>query len=207
MPQTSSDARSASSTPPALAEGPALGYAAALTDPADRTICIRARRVYDVARTDVFAAWTRRHGWESWLRLRARSRVMLTNARGGAFRLELAEGPTIHVITGSIQELVAPSFLALTWWHSEKSDSVSLIEVTLRDLHGATELTFVHSHVDRREAAWLMRLWAMALDRLGDYLAEGIAPERERAVTSSFAASPDHVLRARRLSARYARSA
>lgn len=207
MPQSSSDTRSASSAPPALAVGPALDYAAALTEAADRTICIRARRVYDLPRTDVFAAWTRRHAWESWLRLRARSRVLLTPTRGGAFRLELAEGPTIHVITGTFKELVTPNFLALTWWHSEKSDSGSLIEVGLRDLTGATELTFVHSQIDRREAAWLMRLWAMALDRLDDYLAEGIALAGERDVTSSLVASSDHVLRPRRSTARYAQSA
>jgi uncharacterized protein YndB with AHSA1/START domain len=156
----------------------------------------------------VFAAWTRRHGWESWLRLRARSRVILAPTQGGAFRLELAEGATIHVITGTISEFLAPNLLALTWRHCDMSDSGSLIEVALRDLHGATELTFVHSHIDRRrEAAWLMRLWAMALNRLGDYLAEGSAPGHRRHVTSSLAASPDRALRLRQSTGRYAQSA
>ena len=210
MPLPSSETRLAPSPSPARDDGPALECITAATDAGDQQLRIRARRLYPVSRDQVFAAWTRRAAWDSWLRLRARSRATLAPYRGGAFRLELAEGPTIHVISGAITELRAPEFLSLAWVHHGKNDQCSMIELSTRDRHGLTELTLVHGQIgSRREASWLMRLWSTALDRLGDYLAEGAEPAAARrgdcAATVVHATEPE--MQRPRVRTTYARSA
>jgi uncharacterized protein YndB with AHSA1/START domain len=154
--------------------GPLLDRAPLAADSTEPTLRIRARRLYTVPRGDLYAAWTRRTAWESWMRLRARSRTTLSPRRGGDFRLELAEGATIHVITGSINDIRAGELLSLSWLHHTKSERSSMVDVTFRGRQGMTELTLAHSGItSRREAAWLMRLWSEALDRLASYLHDG----------------------------------
>jgi uncharacterized protein YndB with AHSA1/START domain len=105
-------------TPPtafAIDDGPLLERAPRESEAAQQQrLRIRARRVFPVSRNELFAAWTTRSGWESWFRLRARSRALVTPYPGGAFRLELAEGPTIHVISGSAREIRLDEFLSFT---------------------------------------------------------------------------------------------
>lgn len=159
---------------PARNDGPLLEGAPVTAASADRTLRIRARRTLPVSRDELYAAWTRRAAWESWMRLRARSRATLAPHRGSEFRLELAEGPTIHVITGIVRDVRVTELLSLTWLHHTKSDRSSVIDVTFRSRLGMSELSIVHSGIgDRREAAWLMRLWTAALDRLASYFDEG----------------------------------
>lgn len=147
--------------------GPTLEYG---NDPAD-TLRIRARRAYTVTQEELFAAWTRRDALDVWLRLRSRSRVMLAPQRGGAFRLELAEGPTIHLITGSVLDVRSPEYLSLSWVHHEKSDQPCLVEISFRERLHRGEISLLHRHIEnRREAAWLMQLWSSALRRLGAHL-------------------------------------
>jgi len=162
---------------PTPLDGPVLECAPVAADSTEQTLRIRARRLYPVSRNELFAAWTRRTAWESWMRMRARSRATLAPHRGGAFRLELAEGPTIHVITGTVLDKRDAEFLSLSWIHQGKGDHLSTVDVYLRDRHGMTELTLVHHDIARRrEAAWLMRLWAAVLRRLATYLEDGAAP-------------------------------
>jgi uncharacterized protein YndB with AHSA1/START domain len=169
MPQQSSDTRQHPSTFPA--GGPSLECAQPGSDVANQLLRIRAQRLYAASPGDVFASWTRRAEWESWMRLRARSRAVLAPYRGGALRLELAEGPTIHVITGAVVELRAPEFLSLEWTHHDMSDHGSLIEISFRPAGDDTMLTLVHQSISsRREAAWLMRLWTTVLHRLGQHV-------------------------------------
>ena len=157
------------------AEGPLLEQLPPLTDGVEPVRRIRARRVYPVSRSDLFAAWTRRNAWDSWMRLRARSRTTLSPYRGGAFRLELAEGATIHVVTGSVTDVRPEETLSLTWLHHTKSERPSVVDVTFRSRQGMSELSLVHGAIgSRREAAWLMRLWSAVLDRLASYLEDGV---------------------------------
>jgi uncharacterized protein YndB with AHSA1/START domain len=172
MPLQSSATRPHPSTS-TLDDGPVLECAPPGSDVADHLLRIRARRLYVASPDQVFATWTRRAAWESWMRLRARSRATLAPYPGGSFRLELAEGPTIHVISGSITDLRAPDHLSLRWVHHNTSDHGSIIDVAFQPLDDATVITLVHRSISsRREAAWLMRLWATALDRLGHCLSE-----------------------------------
>ena len=121
---------------------------------------------------ELFAAWTRRTAWESWLRLRARSRATLAANPGASFRLELAEGPTIHVITGTVREVQPDEFLSFTWVHENTNDHGSVIDVSFASYGDQTELELVHRGIaSRREAAWLMRLWTAALGRFTSFAA------------------------------------
>jgi uncharacterized protein YndB with AHSA1/START domain len=173
MPQQSSENRLAPSTSHALDDGPVFESVTAVPDSGEQVHRIRARRYYLVSPDEVFAAWASRSAWESWMRLRARSRASLSPYPGGAFRLELAEGPTIHVITGEVLEARRPELLSMTWVHHGRSDRSSTVDLSIRARRGLTELVLVHSHIEnRREASWLMRLWSAALLRLGPYLTD-----------------------------------
>lgn len=156
-------------------ERPLLQCAPPGTLAAGHDIRIRARRVFPAARDDLFAAWTGRPGWESWLRLRARSRVIAAPYSDGAFRLQLGEGPRIHVITGAVRDVRLHEFISLTWIHHGTSDHASVLDVAFSDRGIQSELRLVHRSIaSRREAAWLMRLWASALDRLERLFADGV---------------------------------
>jgi uncharacterized protein YndB with AHSA1/START domain len=154
----------------ALEDGPILECSPAGTDPSG-SLRIHARRLYLVSREDLFSTWTRRAAWDSWMRLRARSRTSLAAHRGGPFRLELAEGPTIHVITGVVSDFRPYDLLSFTWTHLNTGDQTSIVDVAFRQRHDFAELTFLHRAIpNRREAAWLMRLWTTVLGRLGEYV-------------------------------------
>ena len=165
----------AAPTPSTQHDGPTLECS---NDPG-ALLRIRARRTYSVSREELFAAWTRRNALDLWLRLRSRSRVMLAPQIGGAFRLELGEGPTIHVITGTVIDIRAGEQLSLSWTHHEKSDRTSVVQVSFRERNRRGEILLLHQGIEnRREAAWLMKLWSNALARLDGYFAEGPALAR-----------------------------
>ena len=165
----------AAPTTAGVEDGPTLEYSA---DPG-QLLRIRARRIYGVSREELFAAWIRRDALSLWLRLRSRSRVILSPQIGGSFRLELAEGPTIHVITGSVIEHRASECLSLSWIRHERSDRPSIVQVSFRERSRRAEILLVHRDIEnRREAAWLMKLWSNALTRLGAYFAEDAALAR-----------------------------
>ena len=186
MPFQSSDSPQVS-RPAALQEdGPVLDGPAHGSEAGDSTLRIRARRFFPVSREELFATWTRRTAWDVWMRLRARSRSTLAPYRGGEFRLELAEGPAIHVITGSITDIQAPEHLTLSWRHENTNDPGSLVDVSFQRHQQFAELLLLHTHIaSRREAAWLMRLWATVLARLETYLAEDVSPPTRRLRASS----------------------
>jgi uncharacterized protein YndB with AHSA1/START domain len=162
--------------PFALDDGPLLECAPPGRGAAAQPLRIRARRVFPASRDELFAAWTTRTAWESWLRLRARSRAMVAPYSGGAFRLELADGPTIHVVTGTTMEIRPDEFVSFTWIHHNTSDHGSVLDIACAPLREQSELRLLHRSIaSRREAAWLMRLWASALNRLGRYFASEAA--------------------------------
>lgn len=172
MPQQPFESRLSTDTAPDPSHGPVLQCSPPSADTAGQRLRIHARRVFAASREDVFAAWTTRIAWDSWMRLRARSRAAVAAYPGGAFRLELAEGPTIHVVTGVFVEFHAPDHLRLVWQHHNASDDASTIDVAIRSRLDGTELTVTHTDIgSRREAAWLMRLWSTVLRRLESYLA------------------------------------
>ena len=179
MRQHSSETRLSATSASFADDGPLLEYSPPTADASDHGLRIHARRVYPAPREDVFAAWTSRPAWDSWMRLRARSRSTLAAYRGGAFRLELSEGPMIHVITGTFVELQAAERLTLTWQHEAAAEHTSTVHVLMRSRSNHTELSLAHTRIgSRREAAWLMRLWTTVLRRLGAYLIEPIDEDR-----------------------------
>lgn len=166
MTQLSSETRQIAPTPPALADGPVLLCPPPGAEPGEQLLGIHARRLMATTPDELFAAWTSRAAWESWLRLRARSRATVAANPGASFRLELAEGPTIHVITGTIREVQPDEFLSFTWVHENTNDHGSIIDVSFTSHGENTELDLLHHGIaSRREAAWLMRLWTAALSR------------------------------------------
>jgi uncharacterized protein YndB with AHSA1/START domain len=176
MPLQSSENRLVQpSSPTAVsADGPVLDYVSPGIDGYERVLRIRARRLYPISRDDLFAIWTRHQGWDAWMRLRARSRSSIAAYPGGAFRLELAEGPTIHVVTGVVTGIEPTELLSLNWVHHNTHDHGSTLDVTFRQHGDHTELTLTHREIaNRREASWLMRLWTSALGRLGVVVSEG----------------------------------
>lgn len=173
MPLHAFETRTSVTAAPAVEEGPILECSPPVAESTAQGLRIRARRLYSASRDEIFAAWTSRIAWDGWMRLRARSRALVAAYPGGAFRLEIAEGPTIHVVTGTFVEVDPPGHLKLTWQRHSASDAPSTVDVTIRSRLDRTELTMTHTHIgSRREAAWLMRLWARVLRRLGEYLAE-----------------------------------
>ena len=180
MPLASFETPLESTATRAFHDGPILDCAPSTTSPrldtTDPTLCIRAHRVYPASREELFASWTRRTAWDSWMRLRSRSRSTLSPCRGGAFRLELAEGPAIHVITGVVHDIRPDELLSLGWVHQNTNDHGSTVDVTFQSAHDGTALTLVHRGItSRREASWLMRLWSAVLGRLETYVAGGVA--------------------------------
>ena len=158
-------------TPHTLADGPVLVCAPPGAERGE-LLRIRARRLLTTTPDELFAAWTRRAALESWLRLRARSRATVAAKAGASFRLELAEGPTIHVITGTVREVQPHEFLSFTWTHENTNDQGSVIDVSFASHGEQTELELVHRGIaSRREAAWLMRLWTVALSRFTSFAA------------------------------------
>lgn len=165
MPMSNAVLRSAITEP--FTWGPTLDGPALRGDGTASSLRITARRLLPVRPDDLFALWTRRTAWDAWLRLRARSRAMMEPSRGGRFRLELAEGPTIHVITGVFEELRRAHHLVLTWVREGACTTPSRVDVQLEARQQLTALTLCHSQIaSRREAAWLMRVWTSALGRL-----------------------------------------
>ena len=165
-----------------ILDGPVLECAQPRTDVADQALRIRAHRFYPVPREDLFGSWTRRTAWDSWMRLRARSRSTLAPHRGGAFRLELAEGPTIHVITGMVNDIQPHELISLSWVHHDTGDRGSIVDVGFRSRQHGTDLTLAHRGISsRREASWLMRLWSTVLGRLGQYTVDAATPSRRTA--------------------------
>ena len=155
----------------AVDQGPLLEHAPGCAD-AVQALRILARRSYACSPGQLFRAWTTRAAWEHWMRLRARSRASIAAYQGGAFRLELAEGPTIHVVTGVVLTLNEPDHLRLSWQHSRANGRTSTVDVTIRPRLERTELALTHTDIaSRRDAAWHMRLWTTVLRRLGDHLA------------------------------------
>jgi len=191
-------------------DGPVLEHAAPATEVANQLLRIRARRLYQASRDELFAAWIRRGAWDAWMRLRARSRTTLAPYAGGAFRLELADGPTIHVITGILTEVRPPELLSLGWVHHSAGGQGSTIDLSFRELGAWTDFRLVHRSISsRREAAWLMRLWTAVLGRLGSYVAEGASgsdrrvPEIPRRIQHATEPRPGRT----RVSGTFARSA
>ena len=173
MPLQSFENRPVSPPSPAIPDGPVLDCVPPGTGPCHNLLRIRARRLYPIPRDHLFAIWTRRQGWDAWMRLRARSRSSLAAYTGGAFRLELAEGPAIHVVTGIFTRIQPTEFLSLDWVHHNTHDRGSALDVTFRERGDATELSLVHREIaNRREASWLMRIWTSALARLDTVVSE-----------------------------------
>lgn len=173
MPSASSEARLALSRPHVVDDGGTFVCAAPTLDTTPNGHRIRARRLYDAPAKAVFDAWTSRTAWQAWMRLRSRSRVTIAPYQGGTFRLEVAEGPTINVITGEVIEMRVPEFLSLSWSHHGGVGRTSTVDVFVDNRDGRAELVLVHHQIEsRRDASWSMRLWSTVLDRLDDYVAE-----------------------------------
>jgi hypothetical protein len=110
--------------------------------------------------------------------MQSRSRATLVATPGGNFRLEVADTPVIHVITGEVSAASA-ELLELSWRHDGVSESASRVTVTVRESSEGSVMTFVHDRiVSRREASWLMRLWPHAHRRLAELLERGQTPSR-----------------------------
>jgi uncharacterized protein YndB with AHSA1/START domain len=210
MPLPSSETPLVTPKSPVLGDGPVLECAPPGAEVSDQLLRIRAHRRYPVTREELFASWTRRTAWDSWMRLRARSRTALAPYRGGAFRLELAEGPTIHLITGAMTDIRPPEFLSLSWVHQNTGDHGSTIDLSFRQQDDQTDFTLVHRSISsRREAAWLMKFWTTVLDRLREYLDEG-APGSTRRVAEiprKIPRTSEAEVRRHRIGATFARSA
>jgi uncharacterized protein YndB with AHSA1/START domain len=174
-----------------LEDGPVLEHPQSGTDITDQALRIRAHRFYPVSREELFGTWTRRTAWGCWMRLRARSRSTLSPYPGGSFRLELAEGPTIHVIVGTVNDIRPYELISLSWVHRNTADHGSTVDVAFRTRQHGTDLTLVHRGISsRREASWLMRLWSTALGRLGEYVVEDATrPRRIADADDAFARS------------------
>ena len=191
MPQTSSIARHALPPHSERNEEPFVPDGGPALDTTEHGSRIRARRRFSATAADVLAAWTSPPAWQRWLRLRWKCRAIIDPCEGGEFRLEVAEGPAIHVITGVVVALDAER-LSLAWHHHDWSEHSSSILVTIHATERGAGLLFVHDHIAcRREASWLMRLWASALDRLDDYLSRfAVAARQHRASAFSPAVDP-----------------
>ena len=177
MPSASSEARLHLAQPQAVDDRGSFVSAIPTLDATPNGHRIRARRLFDAPPCTLFDAWTTRAAWQSWMRLRARSRVSIVPCVGSAFRLEIAEGATIHVITGQVDGIRVPELLSLSWAHQERPGRSSTVDVCFLESGGVTELVLNHHHIEsRREASWLMRLWSTVLDRLDSYVAGSVEP-------------------------------
>ena len=144
---------------------------------------IRANRFFGAPPDDVLSAWTSAAAWESWMRLRSKSRAVLTESPDAAFRLEVAEGSLIHVITGELGRRT-DGRLSLSWFHHGVSERASTISVMVSEDSGGTVLSFLHERIaSRREASWLMRFWSTALRRLDGFEMRHQMPARHRRET------------------------
>ena len=156
-------------------------------------LSVRVRRLYDASCGAVFDAWMSRDAWSAWMQLRGRSRATLAPHVGGGFRLEVSDGPVIHVITGAVDELQPPHRLVLSWLHHDPGAGPSTVTVAIRPLGRTTELSLVHDRLtSRRHVAWSQRAWDRMLQRLGAYVTPQALPQaaEPEAITGALPPSP-----------------
>lgn len=131
-------------------------------------------RIFDAPPARVFEAWLDREEWQSWIGPEGVScEVPLLERRvGGRYRviMHLPDGKIIPV-TGVFKAIDADKGFAMTWG-MEGDPRETLVTVSLRDLHGRTELTLRHEGLpgaaDRDSHD---KGWRSALNKLASHLA------------------------------------
>jgi uncharacterized protein YndB with AHSA1/START domain len=130
-------------------------------------------RIFDAPPAAVFEAWLDREQWQSWIGPEGVDcEVPLLERRvGGRYRLimHLPDGNIIGV-TGIFKAIDANKGFAMTWG-AEGGTHETLVTVSLRDLHGRTELTLRHEGLpgadDRNSHD---KGWRSALNKLANHL-------------------------------------
>jgi uncharacterized protein YndB with AHSA1/START domain len=130
-------------------------------------------RIFDAPPAQVFEAWLDREEWQSWIGPEGVDcEVPLLERRvGGHYRviMHLPDGNIVRV-TGIFKAIDANKGFVMTWG-AEGGTSETLVTVSLRDLHGRTELTLRHEGLrgaaDRDSHD---RGWRSALNKLANHL-------------------------------------
>jgi uncharacterized protein YndB with AHSA1/START domain len=130
-------------------------------------------RIFDARPAQVFEAWLDREEWQNWIGPEGVDcEVPLLERRvGGRYRLimHLPDGDIVR-ITGIFKAIDANKGFAMTWG-AEGGTHETLVTVSLRDLHGRTELTLRHEGLpgaddhDSHDKGW-----RSALNKLANYL-------------------------------------
>ena len=130
-------------------------------------------RIFDAPPAQVFEAWLDREEWQSWIGPEGIDcEVPLLERRvGGRYRviMHLPDGNIIR-ITGIFKAIDVNKGFAMTWG-AEGDTRETLVTVSLRDLHGRTELELRHegllSAADRDSHD---KGWRSALNKLVNHL-------------------------------------
>lgn len=128
-------------------------------DVAGNGLKLRLRRVIGADRGRVFEAWTKPEAMRAWFAPGNMTIPSLsTDVRaGGAYRVEMRGSIAVHngtaenqamdpvvVAHGVYREIVANERISYTWTGSWDPREESLVLVTLKQVHGGTELALTH---------------------------------------------------------------
>ncbi len=137
---------------------------------------VELKRVFQAPRERVFEAWTNADALAAWFGPeRLSTRIDTFDPRpGGRYRLVM-EGEGEYPVGGEFLEIVPPERLSFTWtWERGDYAGVeTIVEVTLVETTGGTELTLVHRRLLNDEACGKHRQgWTSSFDCLAEFLAK-----------------------------------
>lgn len=137
---------------------------------------VELKRVFQAPRERVFDAWTNGDALAAWFGPQGLStRIDTFNPRpGGRYRFVM-EGEGEYPVGGEFLEIVPPERLSFTWaWERGDYAGVeTVVEVTLAETAGGTELTLVHRRLLNDEACDKHRQgWTSSFGCLEEFLAK-----------------------------------
>lgn len=143
----------------------------ATTQTAQRELVIT--RTFDAPRELVWKAWTETEHVLQWLGPKGFTALEFTMGAPGEKWHSKIRGPDGTLESGGIvRDVVEPERLAFTFAWSDSPDEETLVEITLTEIDGATEMTFkqaTFSSVESRDGH--EGGWSESFEKLAEYLA------------------------------------
>ena len=119
---------------------------------------LQVKRHIKASRAELFDAWTRPELMKKWYTPGPMTVITATSDLriGGAYRVEMQEGPeTIYVATGIYKQIVPNQLLSFTWepdWMTGP-DHQTIVTVEFNEADGGTEVLLTHEGFATAETA------------------------------------------------------
>ena len=144
-------------------------------DPDSAPAGVELKRVFQAPRERVFEAWTYADALAAWFGpVGLSTRIDTFDPRGGGRYRFLMHGEGEYPVGGEFLEIVPPERLSFTfaWERGDYAGVETIVEVTLEETAGETELTLVHRRWLNDEACDKHRQgWTSSFNCLAEFLA------------------------------------